>query len=263
MGQRQAGSGANLTQDELNSAVRSSSLLPASIYSGAGSVFNFDAIRSNNKSANILGSLDIQWQFIKGLTARNNFSYNFNSGTEDVFVPSYINNNNAQGTTQYDRRYVLNNRSSLDFVQMVKDVFQISAGGFSEISAEGLRANRSILSGFPNDDIEGPIGYNPQLSRGGVLNNLYDKRLHGFGGYATLNWDTKYVLDFNYRRDATSTNGANAGYTVNPAISARWNFGREKFVTNNLEFIKFGAFRGAGERILLLPVVFLMYMVVT
>jgi TonB-linked SusC/RagA family outer membrane protein len=245
LGQRQAGSGANLTQDELNSAVRSSSLLPASIYSGAGSVFNFDAIRSNNKSANILGSLDIQWQFVKGLTARNNFSYNFNSGTEDVYIPSYINNNNAEGTTQYDRRYVLNNRSSLDYVQMIKDVFQVSAGGFSEISAEGLRANRSVLTGFPNDDIEGPIGYNPQLSRGGVLNNLYDKRLHGFGGYATFNWDTKYVLDFNYRRDATSTNGANAGYTVNPAISARWNFAREKFVANNLDFIKFGAFRGS------------------
>ena len=245
LGQRKAGSGANLSQDDLNNAVRSSSLLPGSIYSGTGSVFNFGAIRSNNKSANVLGSLDIQWQFVQGLTARNNFSYNFNSGTEDVFTPSYINNNNAQGITQYDRRYVLNNRSSLDYVQMIKDVFQISAGGFSEISAEGYRANRSVLSGFPNDDIEGPIGYNPLLSRGGVLDNLFDKRLHGFGAYATFNWDTKYVLDFNYRRDATSSNGSNAGYTVNPAISARWNFGREKFVSDNLSFIKFGAFRGS------------------
>ncbi len=247
LGQRQAGAGSNLTQDELNNAVRSSSLLPASIYSGTGSIFNFGAIRSKNKSANILGSLDIQWQFVTGLTARNNFSYNFNSGTEDVYVPSYLNNNNSEGTTQYDRRYVLNNRSSLDYVQMIKDKLQVSAGAFSEISAEGFRANRSVLSGFPNDDIEGPLGYNPQVlySKGGVLQNLSDKRLHGFGGYATLNWDTRYIVDFNYRRDATSTNGSNAGYTVNPAISARWNFGREKFVADNFSFIQFGALRGS------------------
>lgn len=247
LGQRQAGAGSNLTQDELNDAVRSSSLLPASIYSGTGSLFNFDAVRSKNKSANILGSLDIQWQFVPGLTARNNFSYNFNSGTEDVYVPSYLNNNNSQGTTQYDRRYVLNNRTGLDYVQMVGEKLQLAAGAFTEISAEGFRANRSVLGGFPNDDIEGPIGYNPQIqfSRGGVLGNLYDKRLHGFGGYATFNWDTRYIVEFNYRRDATSTNGANAGYTVNPAISGRWNFGREKFIADKFDFIKFGALRGS------------------
>ncbi len=250
LGQRQAGSGANLSQDALNSAVRSSSLLPASIYSGTGSVFNFGAISSNNKSANILGSLDLQWQFVPGLTARNNFSYNFNSGTEDVFVPSYINNNLAQGTTQYDRRYVINNRTGLDFVQNITEELLFSSGAFTEISAEGFRATRNRLSGFPSDDIQGPIGYNPQInnSRGGVLDNLSDKRLHGFGGYATLNWDTRYILDFNYRRDATSTNGANAGYTVNPAVSARWNFGREKFISNTFGWLKFGALRGSWGR---------------
>ncbi|WP_346238899.1 SusC/RagA family TonB-linked outer membrane protein [Niabella insulamsoli] len=245
LGQRKAGSGANLTQDELNSAIRSSSLLPASIYSGTGSVFNFGSVRSNNKSANILGSLDLQWQFVPGVTARNNFSYNFNSGTEDVFLPSYINNNNAKGTTQYTRRYVLNNRTGLDYVQMFGEFFQFAAGAFTEISAEGSRANRNELLGFPNDDIEGPIGYNPELSLGGTLANLYDKRLHGYGGYATFNWDTRYIIDFNYRRDATSNNGANAGYTENPAISGRWNFGREKFVIDNVDWIKFGALRGS------------------
>ncbi|MCH5597288.1 SusC/RagA family TonB-linked outer membrane protein [Niabella ginsengisoli] len=243
LGQRQSGSSSNLTQDELNTAIRSSSLLPASIYSGTGSIFNFDAVRSNNKSANISGSLDLQWQFIPGLTARNNFSYNFNSGTEDVFIPSYVNNNNAEGTTQYDRRYVLNNRTGLDYVHKFGEYFLFSSGAFTEISAEGFRANRNVLVGFPNDDIEGPIGYNPQFSLGGVLNNLADKRLHGYGGYATFNWDTRYIIDFNYRRDATSNNGANAGYTVNPAISGRWNFGKEKFVYENVDWIKFGAFR--------------------
>jgi len=247
LGQRQAGSSSNLTQGDLYNAVRSTSLIPASIYSGTGALFNTDAIRSNNKSANILGSLDVQWQFVKGITLQNNFSYNFNSGTEDNYRPSYLNNNNAQGTTQYDRRYVLNNRTALNAIKMLGEKVQLSGGAFSEISSEGFRAYRNELLGFPNDDIEGPIGYNPQLSKGGVLNNLYDKRLHGYGGYFTFNYDTKYVIDLNYRLDGTSTNGSAAGYSKNPAISARWNFFREKFL-EELNWIKFGAVRGSWGR---------------
>ncbi|MBZ4189079.1 SusC/RagA family TonB-linked outer membrane protein [Niabella beijingensis] len=247
LGQKQAGSSSTLDQDKLYNAIRSSTLMPASIYSGTGEVFNLDAIRSNNKSANILGALNLQWEFIKGLTLRNNFSYNFNSSTEDMYTPSYLNSNSSEGITYSDRRYVINNRVSLDFVKMIGDMFQLSGGAVNEISSEGFRASRNILVGFPNDQIEGSFGYNPRLSKGGILDNLSDKRIVGNLGYLSFNYDKRYVIDLNYRLDATSANGPSAGYLKNPSVSARWNFQKEKFLSG-LDWLNYGAVRGSWGR---------------
>lgn len=248
LGQKQNGSGVGLLQTGVASGGSSSSLLPPpSLFSDNNSVLSTAEIKNNNKAVNVAASLDIQYEPIKGIRFGNLLSYNFNSGTSDRFTPSYLSGGSSESYSYNDRTYTLYNRSLINLTKTIHNVHNFSGYVFNEINSYGYRANVINLAQTANDQIAGPIGYSWAASGGGTLNNINDRRQHGYGGSFSYNYDRKYVVDFSFRFDGLSTLGSKQPYTKNPAISARWNFNKEKWLAKQ-NWLSYGSVKGSWGR---------------
>lgn len=248
LGQKQNGSGIGLLQPGLSNNKNVSSLLPSpSLFSENNQTLAAANIQNNNKVSNISTSLDLQYEPVKGIRFGNVLSYNFISGTQDRFSPSFLGNGSSEVYSYNDRTYTLYDRAFVSLVKTINDVHNLSGYIFNEINSDGFRANAIQLFQTAGDQIEGPLGYNWSASHGGTLNNITDKRQHGYGASLSYNYDRKYVLDFSFRFDGLSTNGPNQGYTKNPSVSARWNFNKEKWF-DKAYWLSYGSLRGSWGR---------------
>lgn len=248
LAQKQNGNGVGLLQTGLANSSNVSSLLPPpSLFSENNDALASAKIQNNNKTANISASLDLQYEFVKGLRLTNLLSYNFISGTSDVFTPSFLVRDSSLSYSYNDRTYTLYDRATLNYTYTLNDVHNFNAYVFNEINSYGFRASAIRLKQTANDQIQGPIGYNWSATRGGTLNNIRDTRQHGYGGNFSYNYDLKYVLDLGYRLDGLSTNGPSQGYSQNPYVAARWNFSREKWFDKS-KWLSFASLRGSWGR---------------
>lgn len=248
LGQKQNGSGVGLIQTGVASGGSSSSLLPSpSLFSENNSALAASRVTNNNKTANIATSLDISYEPIKGLRISNLVSYNFISGTADRFTPSFLSNGSSESYSENTRNYQLNNRSLINYSKTLYSLHNFNAYMFNEINSRGFRANAVRLDRTANDQITGPIGYGWNASRGGTLNNIFERKQHGYGGAFSYNFDRKYVIDFNFRFDGTSNTGSKQPYSKNPSISARWNFNREKWL-EKVTWLSYGSARVSWGR---------------
>lgn len=246
LGQRNNGSGLGLEQTSLRDAVNLSSLLPPAYYADFNEASNGKKVNNDNKSINVMVNLDMQYEPFKGIQLKNLLSYGLTTGNSDIFRPSFLNNNRSQYYSYNDKKYTINNRSSLNFIRSFGN-HNLTTFVFNEVTSESFRANAIQLNQTANDYINGPLGYNWFASKGGTLNNVNELRIHGYGGTISYNYDTKYVLDFAYRFDGTSTNGPFTGYTQNPSLTGRWNFNREKIFDKAL-WLTYGSLRGGWGR---------------
>jgi len=230
-GKNSAGGGNSLTQTGVGTSGASSSLLPApSLFTATNSLLSTLNTLNDSKTINIITSLDIEYEFMKGLRASTSLSYNYLTATTDRFKPGALNNNFNEIYKYYDRKNTLYNRTRIGYVKQIGEQHNFSASIFSEINATNFRADAILQNSSPNDQVQGPLGYDWYNSRGGTLNNLSDLRTVSLAGAFSYNYAQKYVLDLTYRVDGSSTKGPDGGYSKNPSIGLRWNFNKEGFM---------------------------------
>lgn len=246
LGKNSVGSGNGLLQTGVATGGSSSSLLPPpSQFSAVNDLLTSLKTENDNKTVNTVTTLDIQYEFIPGLRASTNFSYNFNTSTEDTFKPSALNQGGG-GTSTYfnERRSTIYNRNMLSYFKTINDKHNFTAYVFNEVNMNKKKADKARMNGIVSDDIQGPFGYNFYNSRGGTLNNFADTRSVAFAGAFTYNYDQKYVIDLTYRVDGTSTNGPDAGYSKNPSIGLRWNFFKENLF-KDFNWLDYASIKGS------------------
>ena len=234
LAQKRNGSGNSLIQDGVASGTNASSLLPApSQYSANNEALASISVRDDNKTIQLQPSINIQWTPVSGLQFQTEANYNFNTGISDNFKPSIINDGNGLTTSFHSRTNSLYNRNSVNFIKSIeKDgegVHNFTVFAFNEIQQNTYRADQSQLTGSANDYLTGPNGYNWYASVAGTFDNATETRNIAYGGAFSYNYKLRYVVDFQYRVDATSTNGPNIGSKKSPNISARWNMQNEKW----------------------------------
>jgi len=254
LAQNQKGSGIGLLQQGAAAAANASSLLPPpSAFSANNSALEGLAVKDDNKTLQIQPNIDIRWTPIEGLTFQTTTNYNFNSGTSDNFRPSYVNGGNSLYTSYNSRTYALYNRNSINFIKSIeKDgegIHNFNIFGFNEIQINTFRSFQTAASGTPNDYIQGPVGYDWYGSVSGTFDNLSEARNVAFGGAFSYNYRLRYVVDFQYRVDGSSTNGPLTGYKTSPTFSARWNVQNEAWA-KNWKWMNESSFRGSYGKIL-------------
>lgn len=230
-GDRKTGSGNSVTQGGVASASSASSLLPAPSASFVdGDIISALEGRNEDRTTDLRATLDLDVEVIEGLRASNSFSYNYKTDRQDRFTPA-IANNNISKAYNYDAQR--GNLYNLTRVNYIKDInrHMLMAYVFSELTMTDFQAKAQEKTGFPNDQVEGPFGFNGGNAKGGVLNNMSNVRSAGFAGALSVNlFDVRYVLDFNYRFDKSSSVGPDVDWIRNPALSARWNIEKEPFM---------------------------------
>ncbi|HSK12866.1 MAG TPA: TonB-dependent receptor [Phnomibacter sp.] len=98
------------------------------------------------------------------------------------------------------------------------------------------------LQGFPSNAIQ-------EFDGGGVVNpgvsgGANEVALQSFFGRVNYNYDEKYLLELNVRRDGSSRFGPNKRYGTFPSVSAGWNMASEGFM-NGIKSINYLKLRGS------------------
>lgn len=244
IGKNSEGSGNALRQSGVADGANSSSLLPSpSIYTASNSVLSAINVNSVNKTTNIKANLELQYELLEGLRASSTVSYDYVVATKDKVTPGSLNNNQNLYDAYNENRKTLYNRNMISYAKQFKEMHGITLNVFNELNMTAFAADQIRRIGSPNDNVLGPIGNNFGSTLGGTLDNLSEIRSVAFAGSGSYNYDLRYVVDFNYRLDGTSSNGPLNPYKVNPSAGVRWNFSKENFMSKFSSWLDYSSLR--------------------
>lgn len=253
------GSGVGLLQYGVATSGMASTLLPPpDIYTENNEALAAFRIKDDNSKNTLLASVDVMLQLLKNVRFSTQGSVNWNSTTYNTFYPGWVNTGSDYGLStsssamgQYNS-YARNandyyNRNMLQFNKSFNDErHNVSSYLFTDLAVSQSKTTSSLLYGTPNDYITGPFGYIISRSRFGDYSPPTDARIFGYGGNVSYNYLKKYIMEFNYRIDGTSTNGPLSGYRHNPSLAVRWNFFKEKFMQQFTDkWLDYASLRGS------------------
>lgn len=245
LGKRNLGSGSSLLQKGVSDNGKASSLLPGpSFFQRTAEYLSAIGTENDNKTLNIRVSADIRYQLITGLTLSSTISYDYESNTQDRFTPAAAHNDFSQIYTYDDRKYSLYNRNSLVYFHSFNKNHNFNLTLTNEIYNRGFQAQVIRQEKTPNDQYQGPLGYDAYFSRGGgLLDNYSRTHTASFSGFFSYNFKKKYVLNASYRMDGSSSSGFEDPYSKNPTLGFRYNFSYEDFF-KSLKWLTYGSIRG-------------------
>jgi TonB-linked SusC/RagA family outer membrane protein len=184
---------------------------------------------NENKTTSIIGNVYGDAKLGKGFSFKTNFSANLIYSSVDKFQPTYsegtlskqVSEVGASSTEQ--TKWIWNNVISYN---LNKNNHNLSA----LIGTEVIESKLNILSGsstYTDNSIR-------IVSAQGSETNAVDQYKSGsslisYFGNVSYNYDNRYYVDGNIRRDGSSKFGANNRWGVFPSVSAAWRVSGEEF----------------------------------
>lgn len=202
---------------------------------------NKNVIRNDNYR--LMTSLRLKYQILKGLVlsaagAIDYTQFNTNQFTPSTLDPHYNENLSAGQISR-----------SLSWLNEELLTYQYSSrSGHNFEFLLGLNANKEQsfdISGFgnggPSDNIyyySGPGGVvnrgddasKSWMSRTDYRSDFSEKTMLSYFGRVMYNYKRRYLLEFTFRRDGSSTFGENVRWANFPSIAVGWNFKDESFM---------------------------------
>lgn len=181
----------------------------------------------------VLGYGKVEYEFIKGLKAVANLSYEYNSHQERYYQPSYAFTNSTNG---YGRRNLgdyrnLQLEAYLSYDKNFGDDHRFNAMfGYSYLKNvyEGFGAERR---GFDTDSfLANNLGAGSDFRVGDVYSYKGEAILASFFGRVNYSYKGRYMVTATVRGDGSSRFGANNKWGVFPSASVAWRLSEEKFM---------------------------------
>lgn len=251
IGKRKLGSGNSLLQKGVSGNGQASSLLPGpSFFLKTASFLSTLDTKNDNKTLNLSASTDITYQVLEGLSLSTSLSYAYESNTQDRFTPAAAHDDYSQIFAYDDRKFTLYNRNTINYFYSINKEHNFTLSVFNEIYNKGFQAQVIQQEKTPNDQYHGPLGYDAYYSRGGgLLDNFSHVHTASYAGFFNYNYKQKYVGNFSYRMDGSSSSGFENPYSRNPAVGLRWNFSKENLLKDS-KWLTYGSLRGSwGQNI--------------
>lgn len=247
LGKINKGDGSGILQTGVAAGGLSSTLLPPpSFYSVSSEYISSISTNNENGVRLIRPYVEGSYQIIDGLRITSALSYEFVSSTEDTFSPAAANNQFSKVYSFAGRQTQLYSRSSLNYSKTFNESHNIFINLFNEVRNITRQDFPIQQDRTPNDNFQGPLGYDGFFSRGGgLLDNFKNERALSFALSTSYDYKRRYIVDLSYRMDGSSGNGFGNLYTKNPAIGLRWNAHNEEWVKDAAPWLSLGSIRGS------------------
>lgn len=187
----------------------------------------------DNKENRLLGNLYVNFEPIPGLTFKTSFSTDIQSQNSYFFEPPY-----KEGLLE--DLYSNVNRSSSNFTFWLWENFatyQKSIGDHNFSVMVGASAQNAAYLAV-NASAEYESDAFTEVSTSALVNNSSssssEESLASIFGRVTYNFDERYLLTANVRRDGSSKFGPNNKFGVFPSFSAGWRISEEAFFNSAL-----------------------------
>jgi len=243
IGKQNKGDGTGILQTGVASGGQSSTLLPPpGFYTASPEYVASIKTRNDNIEKSIRPFIEGSYEISPGLRALTTFSYEFNTGTEDKFVPAAANGQFSRVYSYTGRSSRLYSRSSLQYSKSFNEEHNLFFNLFNEVLHYSKQNTVTQQERTPNDQFEGPLGFDGYFSRGGGVLAFSDEKSLSFAIAGSYNYKRKYIIDLSYRMDGSSVNGFEDRYTKNPAVGLRWNLHHEEW-TSSLDWMNLASVR--------------------
>ncbi|HWZ35956.1 MAG TPA: SusC/RagA family TonB-linked outer membrane protein [Mucilaginibacter sp.] len=233
LGKIRTGSGTGVLQNVVAGSVNNSSLSPGpSFLLATSDVLSTLDIRKSAGPKEVSVNMNANYELIPGLQLQTSGNYDYTIDNTDSFLPAAANYQYAQIDNDYSYKSVLYNRNNISYTKTLGS-HNLFLNLFDEIYVTNYQENYTRIYGTPNDQYEGPTGYNGlKTTGGGVLDNFQDLKQASLAAAFTYDYKKKYILDLTYRIDGSSANGPADPYTKNPSVGFKWNITKEDWVVN-------------------------------
>ncbi len=240
------GDGLGLLQTGVANSGLSSTLLPPPSFYLASSEYVSSLKTNNDNSTRLIRPyIEAAYELLTGLRLSSSLSYEFVSKSEDTFTPAAANSQFSSVYAYTGRETQLYNRNIITYSKTFAEKHNMFFNFFNELRNVSRMYNSIKQQRTPNDQFQGPVGFDGFYSRGGgVLSNFLDQKALSFALAGSYDYARRYVIDLSYRVDGNSGNGFNNLYTKNPAIGVRWNLHNEEFMKDQ-EWLRLASVRGS------------------
>lgn len=181
--------------------------------------------------------------FIDNLKFRSSFGVNYRNNFWSKFSPTDNYYDSENNIIQQELTNSLEKYSKIAYSYLNENIltykFNIQKHNFNILAGHSIQYNRydensGSIEGFPNNEIH-------QLTAGsknpGVKGKAIETSLQSFFGRINYDWNGKYLLEANIRRDQSSRIPSVNRVGVFPSASAAWRVSEESFMKNNLPVI--------------------------
>lgn len=183
------------------------------------------------RSAN---SLWAQYQFIEGLTLKETVSYDFILNNSETWWPSNSQNGSNAGKNglmikipyQFQNLY---SSTVLNYNHSFGGLHNLDALIGWDIDMRHTQMVQAVNQNYPTDKLpEMGNASDPQTAYSGHS----DDRMLSFLSRINYDYDSKYYVSANYRRDGSSRLGENQRWADFWSVSAAWRISKEAFMEN-------------------------------
>ncbi|MBE9600180.1 SusC/RagA family TonB-linked outer membrane protein [Pedobacter sp. MC2016-24] len=207
-----------------------------------------------NVTNNLFSNLALKYTPVKGLAINANVGYNYMNSKAIKAQPStYYKPGTDYKTTSNLNIYSIRN---LTFEPNISYGTKAGAKGLLTVQAGATLQDQLSYqtSTTGNDFLSDEMLYNPSfadaLTATGAVNvtTSYDQvpnKYLGFFGILNYNWDSKYILNVNARRDGSTKFGANYQFGDFGSVGAAWIISSENWFKSLSSVVSFAKLRGS------------------
>jgi TonB-linked SusC/RagA family outer membrane protein len=248
VGRIKTGSGTGLLQRVVDESSQRSSLLPGpSFLLASNEDLTTMTIRESAGPRNISANMTASYEILPGLSLGSSGNYDYTQESKDTFLPAAANNQFARTYNYFGYSSTLYNRNNIAYVKSLNDKHNLFFNFFTEIYIKKAQANATQLERLPNDQFEGPLGYDGYFSKGGgVLPGYGDEKSASLAAAFTYDYQKKYIIELTYRLDGSSKSGQLDPYSKNPSAGIKWNFTKENWLAGTSNWLNYGTMRLTG-----------------
>lgn len=186
-------------------------------------------IERDDKTTNVIGNIYADLKLFKGLSFKTSFSANITNNSYDHFEPTYVEGTNSKSVT--DVRANKLNTTSWIWNNVLS--YNLSHNKHNLSMLAGTEAIENKLNLIESDATYTDNSIRVVSAQGsetfGVNQMKSASSLISYFGNASYNYDNKYYIEGNIRRDGSSRFGSNNRWGVFPSVSGAWRISKENF----------------------------------
>lgn len=194
----------------------------------------------------IKAGANLEIKFFDFLKFNSRFGMDLTKSTTDGFQPKYSLNSTDFAN---DNTVIANNSRSNYFVWEQTLSYDQKFGKFKLGALLGTSAEKTDVS-LVNASIQGIVNNDPDMAilNAGTTNPMvsgypYDNSMLSYFGRVSFDYDSKYLVTANIRRDGSSKFADGNKWGTFPSISAAWRFSSENFMKSTKDWLTDGKLR--------------------
>lgn len=200
----------------------------------------------NNLSNTLVSNMTLSYNIIQGLTFKTTLGYSRSDMDQSRLTPM---SSMDPGISWNESRSIFANNNTTNYIiePQLNYTRKISRGSLTTLLGGTWQSQHSkqpyytLASGFPSDAFLEDLASAQNVSTSSGSSQY--KYLSVFGR-VNYNWESKYILNLNFRRDGSSRFGLNSRYGNFGSAGAAWVFSEERFA-QGLNFLSFGKLRAS------------------